>query len=40
MGSYFVSDCDGNWEIYVIKADGSSLTQLTNYPADDLHPAW
>ena len=35
-----MSDCDGNWGVYVIKADGSSLTRLTNYPADELHPAW
>ena len=26
--------------IYVMNADGSSLTQLTNSPADDTEPAW
>ena len=29
----FVSDRDGNSEIYVVKADGSGVTQLTNNPA-------
>jgi len=30
-----VSERDGNVEIYVIKADGTGLTNLTNHPADD-----
>jgi len=31
---------DGNWEIYVIDADGSNPTNLTNDPAYDGWPAW
>jgi len=36
----FVSDRDGNADIYVMNADGSSPTRLTNNPAADLDPAW
>src|SRR5207247_1940126 len=36
----FVSDRDGNDEIYVMNADGSSPTRLTNNPATDFEPAW
>jgi tRNA A-37 threonylcarbamoyl transferase component Bud32 len=36
----FMSRRDGNWEIYVVKADGAGLTRLTNDPADDGLPAW
>ncbi len=36
----FVSDRDGLGEIYVMNADGSGQTNLTNNPADDLDPAW
>ena len=37
----FFSDRDGNAEIYVMNADGSSQTNLTNNPAaDDEFPAW
>jgi hypothetical protein len=35
----FESYRDGNLEIYVIDADGSNLTRLTNHPADDGWPA-
>ena len=35
----FESTRDGNLEIYVINADGSSLTRLTSNPADDGWPA-
>ncbi len=31
----FVSDRDGNFEIYVMNADGSGQTNLTNNPAVD-----
>lgn len=31
----FVSETDGNFEIYVINADGSGLTNVTNHPADE-----
>lgn len=36
----FVSKRDGNDEIYVVNADGSGLTNLTNHPADDVSPVW
>ena len=36
----FVSNRDGNDEIYVMKADGTGLRRLTNDPAEDLEPAW
>src|SRR5207302_2193555 len=36
----FVSDRDGNFEIYVMDADGSNQTRLTNNPAHDGEPAW
>jgi TolB protein len=35
----FVSDRDGNKEIYVMNANGSGQTRVTNNPADDLGPA-
>jgi Tol biopolymer transport system component len=36
----FVSDRDGNSEIYVMNPDGSGQTRLTNNPAKDIDPAW
>jgi TolB protein len=36
----FMSRRDGNWEIYVVNADGSELQRLTNDPADDGLPTW
>ena len=36
----FMSDRDGNGEIYVMNADGSGQTNLTNNPAYDDEPAW
>ena len=36
----FVSDRDGNSEIYVMDADGENLTRLTNDPGDDYGPTW
>jgi hypothetical protein len=36
----FVSERDGNPEIYVMNVDGSGLTRLTNNPAGDYAPAW
>ncbi len=36
----FVSDRDGNQEIYVMSADGSNATNLTNNKADDFAPSW
>ena len=36
----FASKRDGNWEIYVMNADGSGQTNLTNNPAEGWRPAW
>src|SRR3990172_7903173 len=36
----FESDRDGNREIYVMNADGTSQTRLTNNPASDINPSW
>jgi len=36
----FVSDRDGDEEIYVMNADGSRQTQLTNNSASEGFPTW
>ncbi len=36
----FQSDRDGDWEIYVMNADGSDVVQLTYNSADDEYPVW
>ena len=36
----FVSNRDGNDEIYVMNPDGSNQRRLTNTPAAEWHPAW
>ena len=36
----FVSNRDGNPEIYVMDADGGNLRRLTNNPARDYAPSW
>ena len=36
----FVSDRDGNREVYTIKIDGDDLERLTNNVADDYAPKW
>jgi len=36
----FVSEKDGNPDIYTMHADGSGWTNLTNDPANDLNPVW
>src|SRR5689334_1156339 len=36
----FVSNRDGNDEIYIMNGDGSGLTNLTNNPAGDGAPVW
>jgi len=36
----FTSKRDGNYEIYVMDADGNNQRNLTNNPAGDMDPAW
>jgi len=36
----FVSDRDGNYEIYIMDADGRTQRRLTQHPAKDRCPAW
>ncbi|TLY50518.1 MAG: hypothetical protein E6K55_11530, partial [Gemmatimonadetes bacterium] len=36
----FVSNRDGNFEIYVMKPDGSLQTRVTTNAAFDADPAW
>ena len=36
----FMSDRDGNSEIYVMDADGGNQRRLTNNPDHDASPAW
>ena len=36
----FTSKIDGNQEVYVMSADGSNKTRLTNNPAADSSPDW
>ena len=36
----FASERDGNFEIYVLDADGSHLRRLTTETGNDLEPAW
>ena len=36
----FSSIRDGNWEIYVMNADGSEVARLTDSPAADVRPSW
>ena len=36
----FSSNLDGDSDIYIVQADGSNLTQLTNLPGDEGTPVW
>lgn len=36
----FISDRDGNFEIYLMSADGSGQTNLSQNPASDINPVW
>ncbi len=35
----FYPDRGGNWDVYVMKADGSSLQNLTRHPSRDMNPS-
>ncbi len=36
----FVSTRNGNWDIYVMNANGSNMTRLTDHPSHDQFPTW
>src|SRR3989440_484836 len=36
----FTTERDGNVDIYLMNADGSGVTRLTNNPAGDFWPVW
>jgi TolB protein len=36
----FVSNRDGNYEIYVMNSNGRDLRRVTTTPGDDEHPSW
>jgi Tol biopolymer transport system component len=36
----FMSQREGNWEVYLVNADGSGLQRLTDDPASDGLPTW
>ena len=36
----FVSNVDGNWEIYLMRSDGSGILRLTRNVAEDTDPGW
>jgi len=36
----FMSDRDGNYEIYIMNIDGSEQIRLTNNPANDRNPSF
>ena len=36
----FQSHRDGNWEIYVMREDGSEQTRITDHPSADRMPVW
>ena len=40
QSSAFNSNRDGNHEIYVMDADGSNQTRLTNNSDSDKYPSW
>jgi Tol biopolymer transport system component len=36
----FMTDRDGNYEIYTMNPDGAEQANLTNHPSQDYNPAW
>lgn len=36
----FISNREGNWEIYTVRPDGSDLRNLTRHPAGEHQPTW
>jgi len=39
-GIVFTSDRTYNWDLFLIQADGTGTTQLTDFPGVDADPAW
>ena len=36
----FTSHKSGNFDIYIMDADGSNVVRLTHNPVEDMHPTW
>ena len=36
----FMSNRDGDWDLYVMDADGTNVQQLTDTPGPEWGPAW
>jgi Tol biopolymer transport system component len=36
----FASDRDGDWDVYIMNADGSGLRRMTANPSTDAQPVW
>ena len=36
----FMTNRDGNYEIYIMNSDGSGVTRITNNDAEDWDPRW
>jgi len=36
----FMTNRDGNYEIYIMNSDGSGVTRITNNYAEDWDPRW
>jgi len=36
----FLSNREGNKDIFIMNADGSGVYNLSNHPVDDRHPSW
>jgi len=36
----FVANLDGNWDLFVVRDDGTNLRRLTSTPYDEKDPAW
>ena len=36
----FASNRDGNWDIFIMDADGMNVRNITKHPANELNPSW